>query len=311
MASRIGWFVLMGFVAVAPAWAQNQPLRESQAIEPDQPVRPAIPVLTPRAPQQPAAPQQAVKAPFTLTPQEEARVDRVLVLWEQRNREIKTFDCAFKRWVYDVVFGSPNQAKYVDTGVVRYKSPDRGLFRAEQTEINGRLTPIEPARAEHWISDGKSIFEFNHTKKQLIEHKLPPELQGKAISDSPLPFLFSSEAQKLKQRYFIRIVTPADVTDQVWLEAYPRFQQGAANFHHAQFIITVQGMSPFALKLVQPNQKDYVVYQFYDIVINDPLRPFKGDPFRPATPMDWQKIVEEAPTSPAAQARRAPADGQR
>jgi TIGR03009 family protein len=296
------------------AWAQTEPVRVPEAsvtaatsgivAEPDQPVRAEVPVLTPRE----AAPAtQAPQRPFTLTPQEAAQLDRVLKLWEDRNRDVKTFDCEFKRWVYDVVFGPPNQAKFIDTGIIKYAAPDRGMFRAEKTERNGAAEPIEEARAEHWISDGKAIFEFNHTKRQLIEHKLPPELQGKAIANSPLPFLFGAEAEKLKQRYFMRLVTPADVKDQIWLEAYPRYQQDATNFHHAQFIISAQGMAPFALKLVQPNQKDYTVYQFYDVVVNDPLRLFKGDPFRAITPRQWQRIVEEAPSAaPSAQANRVP-----
>jgi TIGR03009 family protein len=307
---RLTAFVWLALTAVT-VLAQTQPVRGPEpaggALEPDQPVRPQLPVLVPRAPQPPAA-QPAPKAPFTLTPQEEAELDRVLGLWEQRNANIKTFDCEFRRWIYDVVFGSPKQPKFVDTGVIKYAAPDRGLFRVERTEKDGKDVPIENTRAEHWISDGKSIFEYNHTKKQLTEHKLPPELQGKAIADSPLPFLFGANAQKLKQRYWIRI-EPSDAKDKIFLEAYPRSQQDAANFFCAEFIIMAEGMSPYALNLIQPNKKDRIAYQFYDIVVNDPLRLFKGDPFRAGLPLGWQRIVEEPP--PPVQARRGPNDGQR
>ncbi len=183
-------------------------------------------------------------------------------------------------------------------------APDRGLFRVDSTEKDGKDTPIDDSRAEHWISDGKAIFEFNPTKKQVIEHRLPRELRGKAIADSPLPFLFGAEAKKLKQRYFIRLTTPpSNVQDQIWLEAYPRYQQDAANFHHAQFIITKKTMEPYGLNIVQPNNKDHTAYRFFEIVVNDHLRFFKVDPFRPFTPLGWQKIIDEPPS---AQARRAP-----
>jgi TIGR03009 family protein len=312
---RLGWCFVLALVLAEPAWGQTHPLRgpapSGDAVEPDQPVQPQLPTLVPRAPQQsvaPSGPSQPPPPPFTLTPQEEAKVDRVLNQWEERNRNTKTFDCRFKRWMYDVVFGSASQAKFVDIGVIKYAAPDRGMFRVEATEKDGKETPIEDARTEHWISDGKSIFEFSPAKKQLIEHKLPPDLQGKAIADGPLPFLFGTEAQKLKQRYWIRNITPSDVQDRIWLEAYPRFQQDKANFHHAHFIITVPGMSPFALRLYQPNEKDYTVYQFYDVVVNDPFRLFKGDPFRAFTPLGWQKLVEEPP---AAQAGRPVSDDRR
>ena len=240
MTLRIGCCVLLVLMTV-PAWAQTSPLRQEQpsagAAEPDQPVRPQLPRLVPRAPQerpdQPPAPPQPPKPPFTLTAQEQAELDRVLSLWEERNHSVKTFDCRFKRWTYDTVFGPANQAKFIDMGAIKYAAPDRGLFRVDSTEKDGKEAPIEDARAEHWISDGKAIFIFNPTKKQLIEQRLPPELQGKAIANGPLPFVFGAEAKKLKERYWIRVITPADVKDHVWLEAYPRYQQDAANFHHA------------------------------------------------------------------------------
>jgi TIGR03009 family protein len=210
--------------------------------------------------------------------------------------------------MYDVVFGLPDQPKFVETGAIRYQAPDRGLFRLDKSIKDGKEMPLDESRAEHWICDGKSIFEFSPAKKQLIEHKVPKELQGKAIADSPLPFLFGAEAEKLKQRYWIRIVTPHDVQDQIWLQAFPRSQQDAANWHHAVFIISTKKMEPYALKIVQPNEKDYTAYQFSEIVINDPFRPFKGDPFRAVTPLGWQRIIEPAP---GAQARRQPQDGQR
>jgi TIGR03009 family protein len=303
------WLVL---TAVATsALAQTHPLRGP---EPDQPVRPRLPVLTPRAPRQPAAqPEQPPRPPFTLTPQEEAKVDQVLKLWEDRNRGIKTFDCRFKRWIYDLVFNPPEpnkppQPKFIELGVIRYQAPDRGLFRLDASEKDGKEVSLDNSRAEHWICDGKSIFQFCPDKKQLIEHKVPKELHGKAIANSPLPFLFGAEAQKLKERYWIRIVTPSNVRDQIWLMAYPRYQQDAANWHHAVFVIDAKKMEPNALQIIQPNEKDYTSYKFSEIVINDPLRLFKGDPFRAYTPLGWRRIVEPAPGT---QARRGPDDGQR
>ena len=52
-------------------------------------------------------------------------------------------------------------------------------------------------------------------------------------------------------------------------------------------------MSPYAMKITQPNGKDYVVYQFYDVVVNGPPAPPGADPFHPTVPIGWQKIVEE------------------
>ena len=270
MPFRVLAYTLLGVVlVVASALAQSYPPNGTyppagQNAQPSQPVEPQLPILVPRrragarAVAPPPARLQPPAPPFTLTPQEQAMVEQVLNWWEQHNRDVKTFDCRFKRWSYDAVFGKPDEAKFVDLGVIKYAAPDRGMFRIDTTEKDGREMPIEDGRAEHWISDGKAIIEYNHVTKRMTVHKLPPELQGKAIADGPLPFLFGSTAKSLKERYFLRIVTPRDIQGQVWLEAYPRRQQDAANFHHAQFIINTAKVEPFALKLIQPNTKDYM-----------------------------------------------------
>ena len=315
MSIRFVALALLGLVFTeVSGLAQNYPGQDvaqpNGVAGPEQSMHPQVPVLTPRAPRQPPV-EQPAKPPFVLTPQQEAQVDAVLSQWETHNRGIKTFDCMFKRWIYDVVFGPPNVPKFVDIGELKYASPDKGSFYAKLTVKGDKEVPIEDARAEHWICDGKSIFELNPTKKQLIEHKLPPELQGKAIADGPLPFLFGAEAKKLKDRYWIRLLGASDPNGRIMLEAFPRYQQDAANFSSAQFIIDSKTMSPFALRLIQPNKKDFITYQFYEIVENNAWRMFQGDPFRPFTPLGWQKVVEEAPTPPPTQANRAANGGQR
>jgi TIGR03009 family protein len=303
-----------------PGWAQTERLPAPEppagAARPEQPVMLQLPRLEQRVPQPEAPepqPQKPPPPPFILSPQEVAEVDRVLDAWEGHNRTIKTFDCHFKRWIYNE-FPPAGEVKFIDLGVIRYATPDRGLYRIDSTEKDGKLVDIDNARAEHWLSDGRSIFIYSPSKKQLIEQQLPPAMQGKAIADGPLPFVFGAEAKKLKERYWIRLLPSTKgekEKEQIVLEAFPRHQQDAANFHHAQFIIMGEKMEPYALNIFQPNAKDHTVYQFFDMVVNDPLRLFKGDPFRAYTPLGWQKIVHPAPTAvpPTAQAIR-PASGQ-
>ncbi len=261
------------------------------AVGPDQPVYPQqVPTLKRRAP----APQPA-RAPFLLTPQQRTYLDWVLQAWEQQSSRVKTFECRFVRWEYDPVFGDADKPKTEDKGELKYAAPDRGSF-----EIKGD-------RPERWVCNGKSIFEYNYAKKQLIEHKLPPELQGKTISNGPLPFLFGAKAAELKERYFMRVVTPADRRDkgEIWLEAYPRHQQDAANFRRAELILKTKDMEPYALQVYDPGGKNHTAYRFYDVVVNDPLQQFfKINPFLAPTPPFWKKIVEEPP---APQVSRRPA----
>jgi TIGR03009 family protein len=287
--------LLAATTALAQPGPRGGPPADPPPYRPDQPVQPRTPTLERRA-----GPQELPEALPRLTPQEEAQVDRILNVWQQRSAGVKTFECSFKRWEYDPVFPRPDPdaprdaPTFEEIGTIKYAAPDKGMFRVDKSVENGKIVAIAPGRAEHWICDGTSIYQYDQIKKQVIEQRLPPELQGKAIADGPLPFLFGAKAQSLKQRYVIRITTPAEVQgQQTWLEAFPRFQADAANFRRAELILTNQNMTPFALHLVEPNGKKRTSYQFYEIVTNDPLRFFKGDPFRPTTPLGWKRILDE------------------
>ena len=232
-------------------------------------------------------------APFVLSPQEQAELDQVLAAWEQQGAGVKTFGSKFTRWYYNEVF-SPEPI--VDEGEVQYEAPDKGAF-----QVFGKLP-------EHWICDGDSIFQYEFQKKQLTEYKLPPELQGKGITDSPLPFLFGSTAAKLKHRYFLRIITPPNVQGQIWLEAWPRFQADAQSFARAEVILDATTMLPAAIQTHERNGKTRTAYKFDRPRVNakdplsglDPLNLLKRDPFKPNLPRGWTKVVEAAKTTQAA-----------
>lgn len=293
MKTRIGVLSIVGLVATVgsaagqanygPAVPAEQRVadqyRQQAAVRPDQPVAPQHPTLQRRP-----GPQQ----PFALTREQQAHLDDVLTRWEQHGEEVKTYEAKFTRWHYNGVFGDPNVA-VVDQGEVKYASPDKGTF-----EVFGE-------RPERWISDGKSIFEYDFEKKQLTEHKLPPELQGKAIADGPLPFIFGAKADKLKQRYFMRIV-PANVPQgQVMLEALPKYQQDANSFQRAELILNTADMQPVGIQTHELNGKTRTVYRFESPKVNakdplqhlDPLRIFEKNPFKPDLPRGWTRVAQE------------------
>jgi TIGR03009 family protein len=250
----------------------------------------------------PAPPQ----APFQLNAQQQAEVDRVLRAWEERSAKFKRFECEFVRFTYNV-FGEGQAPQFVDRGELKYAAPDKGVFRVTHTDQGGRTVPIDSSRAEHWICDGKSVYGYDFAKQELVEQRLPKELQGEAISNGPLPFLFGLEAAKLKRRYFVRITTPAEVRGQVWIEARPRFQPDAANFQKAEMILSEADMLPVALQRYMPGGTARDVYTFRDIKINatnplDALNIFADAVFRPQLPRGWKWVVEDVP--PQTQAGR-------
>ena len=302
------WLCALFFLLPQPAAAQRvdrQNRGPANARGPQSPARSPARVAAPgrQAPAQrggsaaPGAPspQIAPRVPFRLTPAEQAALDRLLAAWEKRSSRIKTFSASFKRWEYDDVFNTETVAD----GDLKYGAPDKGAYR------------VRGDQPEHWVCDGRSIFEYDYKKKRLIERPLPPELQGKAIADGPLPFIFGSTAAKLKQRYFLRIITPPGVEGQIWLEAYPKYQKDAANFSKAELILKEDTLDPYALQIHLPSGKNRTVHQFYDLSINDPLDRIKNYFATPTTPFGWKRIVEQPPATPQATPGRPAVQAQR
>lgn len=249
----------------------------------------------PRGPQQPVFPQ--------LSPEQQAALDRLLAAWETRNASVTTWSCGFYKWEYNAWSPADAAGKRLAfteaTGELKYAAPDKGLFRikeSKQWNPDRRRYETKAGEAgEHWVCNGTSIYEFRHAERQLRETKLPPEMRGKAITEGPLPFVFGAKAETLKKRYAMRIITPAGVTDQVWLEALPRFQADAANFSKVELILQARDLMPFAIQLYKPGGQDRDVYQFdpKTSLIDrglDMIRDFS----RPVTPLGYTFIVEDA-----------------
>jgi TIGR03009 family protein len=174
-------------------------------------------------------------------------------------------------------------------GEIHFAAPDKGSFR----ELEGG--------DERWMCDGQSIYEFKAKEKVLHEYKLPPELQGQSISKGPLPFVFGAKAETMKQRYAMRVVTPADAKGQIWIEAWPRTQQDAANFNHVQVILDTKAMLPMAVRMYNidhsPESPHFKVYAFANTKINGAWQQIMSFFSKPTTPPLWKRVVETAPSS--------------
>ncbi len=312
--------------AALPAVPQARPLAPTaQPLAPTaQPLAPTAQPVAPTAQPAGVAPTAAspsrppervaavpVPQPTPLSPQEQEALDRLLAAWEARNAAVSTWSCTFHKWEYNA--WSPADAAgdrlafAESTGELKYAAPDKGLFRvreSKQWNPEARRYEVRGGEAgEHWVCNGESIYEFRHTDRQLRETKLPPEMRGKAISDGPLPFVFGAKADTLKKRYFMRIITPPEVRDQVWLESLPRYQADAANFSKVELILQARDLMPFAIQIYKPGGQDRDVYQFdpRTSLIDkglDMLRDFA----KPITPFGYKYILEDlsAQAPPAA-----------
>lgn len=273
--------------------------------------------------------QLAQQAPFELTKTQQELLEKILLKWEKQSDKVKTYSCTFTRWEYDPTWG-PKENHYEKSrggGFIKFRAPDQGEYcidSLEEFDANQKKYVKKDAKTDvldHWLCDGKSIFEYNTTKKQLIERRLPPDMQGKAIADGPLPFIFGAKAEQLKRRYWLRDITPTDqVGQRIWLEAYPKFQADAANFQRATIILTENDFLPYGLEIILPGAERpsakgekrpvaSTAYTFGSNSVNSPLAAFAA--LRPKLSltqqaMGWKQVLDDGANAAAEAKPKAP-----
>jgi TIGR03009 family protein len=294
-----------------PSAGPQQPVRQVGA---DQPIR--QPAGTPPAqavPLAPAAPQPPGWIPLDV--EHEKWVNQILQYWENRSNKIKALSCQFTRWDYDPVFGpkDPNVAKTIASGEIKYAQPDKGLFKVTRLSLyTGKGEPPyaaqDPNFAEHWVCDGRKVIQFDAVQKQVREQELPPELQGKAIADGPLPFLFGARAETIRARYWVRGL-PQSGNGKYWLEAVPKSIHDARNFKAVTIVLDEKSFLPELMEVLDPNydsekNPSRETYQFTSHDVTDSalsateilkkLNIFKAAFYAPATPAGWTRVVLRA-----------------
>jgi TIGR03009 family protein len=305
---RLG--VLLGLMTL-PAVAEAQAPRAAA------PRGPATAVAPANGPPQ-VTPPRAPTAPFQLTVEQQQQLDAVLLAWRDRSDSVKTMRADFTKFEYNS-WGGKDQlpptaapAAPVATrkclGQIKYAAPDQGYVREHkvftwiangQDAAKGTFEPSEQQGA-YWVCDGEAVFEFDAANKKLVEYRLPPEAQGQAIRQSPLPFLLGMDVDEMKERYWLREVTPPQSRQtQVWIEAYPKLRQDARNYRCVRVILTRQSMLPEALEMELPTAGEREVYVIQNVRLNDPLQQLLNFFAAPRAPIGWEHVVEEPPAASA------------
>lgn len=268
------------------------------------------------------APQQNAPQPpagFRLDNIQQAYLDQVLTQWEKQSGQIETFACDFTRLEYDNVFGpgvnkETNQQRHKTEGrgTVSYQRPDKGSFHVKELKswdaAKSEYVENPNLIGEHWVCDGKSVFQYRYEQKQLVESPIPPELQGTNIADGPLPFLFGAEADKIKQRYWLR-VDPRAQAGTIWLTAAPKTRVDAANYRQVDIMLDAKQMLPYAMRVTGPagGQTTYTFDLSAAKINAGGLAAYWNSLFSaPRTPWGWKRVVEEAPTTSTAAQPAAP-----
>lgn len=247
-------------------------------------------------------------------------IDQLLDIWQQSSAQVKQYTCDFQRWDYDPTYCNyrePNTNRLaafsIAQGAVRFAAPDKGMFETSKVwDFNGE--PDQPGgnakykereqstNHEKWICDGGSIYEFDFANKVLYEVEIPAEMQGNGLANSPLPFLFGVEKDVIKERYWLRVITPQGVEDEYWLEAFPKRIDDARNYKKIEIILAKEDFLPKMLHIYATNYDEVEnpisrVFEFGNRQMNSKLaqvQNFLRVFVRPQTPIGWRRMDRNA-----------------
>lgn len=327
--------VALCFAMVLSATAQQQVTPVQPTGQRPLPARVQAPVQQPLAQQvqgqaAPLGQQQGAAAEqppegFHLNALQMAHLDQVLNAWQTKSATIDTFRCAFERWEYNAFSPKVNNQEAPlnkSSGELSYSRPDKGSFQikeirtfrttpptageAANAPVKGDWVKDSNAIGEHWVCDGKSIFEYRHHDKQLVERPIPPQLQGQAIVDGPLPFLFGAEAEKLKARYWLRVEEHKN-PNEIFLTAKPRFLAQAADFSKVEVILDRQALLPRYMQVHLPDRSRHMyIFDISNASVNAPFAALQQFFQRPTMWPGWKRVVEQMPMDQAAIPQPAP-----
>ena len=284
--------------------------------------RQPLPVASPAG----VAPAQPTN-PFIIPAAEQAWLDQVLNKWEVDSATVQNFYTDFERDIHNQ-FGPGGELPYKkEQGKLGYTRPDKGSIQIVESLVWTAKPQPAPAPGappvrvqgdwvkqqgevpgDHWVCDGKQVYEYRPIDKELVVKPIPVEMQGKNIIDGPLPFLFGAEAEKLKQRYWIRPAKELCSEKFIGLHAKPKFQKDAANSSDIWIVLRNEPKKPLmpaGLRIRHPNGSwDEYRFTLEKAQVNGRLAAFLEPLFRtPRTPFGWQKVVEPMQQAPV-QAQR-------
>lgn len=264
------------------------------------------------------APSRPIRPFAELSNDEKVYLGQALDYWQAQSEGIKLYQCTFNRYMYDTALTNHRDAKTgqlsadsVAVGEIRYGSPGKASYETTSLyKFDGpgkEYKPISDNKLrEKWVTDGDGVYEFDFAAKRLYETKLPPEMRGEgAILNSPIPFLFGANKNQILQRYWVRVITPPDAKDEVWLEAWPKRAEDAQNYKKVEIILSMEPFLPKAIHMYLPqynpkkNNYSSVYVAFSDQKVNDKLAKLTdwfGNFVRPKLPAfaGWKRVDRQA-----------------
>jgi len=287
--------------ATAPASPNGPSAYSAQNVA--QPVRVAqAPAATP-SPARPAAGASVANAfvpppeRYKLSENDKLKLDEFLTHWENFGKGIKQVSCDVHMMEFDGGVLQQDSKKPVahTWGLFRFKAPNqllyhiKGEFSYANVDSGGEATWKEGQNELKIVLDGKSITQYDYTNKKAVVYPLAEDEQNLDLTmdNGQFPLFFVAKAETLKNRFYLRLVTPAAKRQsEVWIEAFPRYARDAQQFQSIVVILGLKDMQPTYMRKVGVNGKSKTDLKFERVEVNKGRWTIEG-----TVDADWTKEV--------------------
>lgn len=244
-------------------------------------------------------PRTPLPPPFELSAEEAANLNSFLEKWENFSKDVKRVSCEVHVREFDGgVFHQNSKTPIAHTwGIFRFIAPNKLFYHVRGEFVYLGNGPNGEPKAE-WkpssnetkiVYDGKSFTQYDYKKKVATVFPIPEEEQNQDLSlDGPFPLFFIANAERLKEKFYLKIVTPADAVGRdVWIEAYPRYAEDAQEYQKLILLMRLSDLQPYFLRKMNPNGKSHSDLEFQNVAINKGLWGIEA-----TVDLTWTKKVE-------------------
>lgn len=278
--------------SAAPVAADAQPARVAQtpaAARTAAPVAPA-PAAQPNAapPAQTARPAASASvvnafvpppAHYKLSENDQLKLDEFLAHWENFGKGIKQVSCDVHMMEFDGGVLQQDSKKPVahNWGLFRFKAPNqllyhiKGEFSYANADSGSDAVWKEGQNELKIVLDGKSLVQYDYENKKAVVYPLAEDEQNLDLTmdNGQFPLFFVAKAETLKNRFYLRLVTPAAKRQsEVWIEAFPRYARDAQQFQSIVVILGLKDMQPTYMRKVGVNGKSKTDLKFERVEVN-------------------------------------------
>lgn len=215
-------------------------------------------------------------ANYKITENEQIRLDEFLQLWENFGRDIKRISCDVHMKEFDGGLLQRDAKKPITHtwGLFRFIAPNKLQYHVKgEFSYAEEGTPAWKDGQNEWavVLDGKSLTQYDYTNKKAVVYPIPEDEQNidLTLDNGQFPLFFIAKAELLKNRFYMRLVTPETKRQsEVWIEAFPRYARDAQQFRSIIVLLSLKDMQPTYMRKNGVNGKSKTDLVFENVLVN-------------------------------------------